>query len=309
MSVKKNIKPILLTGSHRSGTTWAGLMLAAAPHIAYIHEPFNREVEIGLSPRSFKQTFKYICEENSEKYGPWFEGVLSYKYPLKRNITKITSFEDVFDILGQQSSFVYHRLKGDTPLIKDPIALFSAEWLCQRFNMNVMVMIRHPAAFCSSLKIKNWRFSFKNFLEQPVLMEQYLGKFRSEIEEYSEKQKDIIDQGILLWNCMHHTINLYRENNPTWLFIKHEDLSLDPLSCFKTIYKDLGLQFTPKVRKKIIKSSGSHNPVEQQKENEFLRNSRENIYNWKKRLSPDEIMRIRRGTAEISRFFYDEQEW
>ena len=34
-------KPILVTGAHRSGTTWVGKMLALAPGVAYLHEPFS----------------------------------------------------------------------------------------------------------------------------------------------------------------------------------------------------------------------------------------------------------------------------
>jgi hypothetical protein len=33
--------PILVTGAHRTGTTWVGKMLAASPQVAYISEPLN----------------------------------------------------------------------------------------------------------------------------------------------------------------------------------------------------------------------------------------------------------------------------
>ena len=45
--------PILVTGSHRSGTTWAGQMLATAPGIGYIHEPFNCDIRMSVNPRPF----------------------------------------------------------------------------------------------------------------------------------------------------------------------------------------------------------------------------------------------------------------
>jgi hypothetical protein len=35
------MKPILVKGSHRSGTTWAGRMLAKANGVAYIHETLS----------------------------------------------------------------------------------------------------------------------------------------------------------------------------------------------------------------------------------------------------------------------------
>jgi hypothetical protein len=33
--------PVLVTGIHRSGTTWVGKMLAAAPGVVYINEPLT----------------------------------------------------------------------------------------------------------------------------------------------------------------------------------------------------------------------------------------------------------------------------
>ncbi|MCF8233846.1 MAG: hypothetical protein K9G67_15655 [Bacteroidales bacterium] len=38
-------KEILVTGAHRSGTTWVGHVMREAPEVHYIHEPFN----VGLS--------------------------------------------------------------------------------------------------------------------------------------------------------------------------------------------------------------------------------------------------------------------
>ena len=40
-AVRVTGRPILVTGAHRSGTTWVGKMLALAPGVAYVHEPFN----------------------------------------------------------------------------------------------------------------------------------------------------------------------------------------------------------------------------------------------------------------------------
>jgi len=283
--VKHGSNPILVTGSHRSGSTWAGKTLAVAPHIAYIHEPFNPKIsaQIGLNPKPFKYWFQYICEENSANYASILDNIIRYKYSLGNDITNIKTAGNVVKVIRDQAWCLLHKINRDRPLIKDPIALFSAEWLYKKYNMNVLVMIRHPAAFCSSLKIKKWEFNFNNFLRQPLLMERYLYPFKDEIQEYAENEKDVIEQAILLWNCIHSTIRVYQEKYPEWLFVRHEDLSADPLTQFKSIYNKFCVEFTQKTRKMIHESSGAHNPAEQQTENEFIRNSMENIKNWKKR--------------------------
>ena len=42
---------------------------------------------------------------------------------------------------------------------------------------------------------------------------------------------------------------------------------------------------------------------------ELRRNSAENVYNWMKRLSPEEIRRIRTGTEDIAGSFYQPEDW
>lgn len=284
-------------------------MISTAPHVVYIHEPFNPRVVDRMRPEPFKHWFQYICEENSEEYVSIFDRIIHYKYPLHDNLARIRTARNVAGIIKGQALCLLHRINRDRPLIKDPIALFSAEWLYKKFGMNVLVMLRHPAAFCSSLKIKNWEFDFNNFLMQPLLMEKYLYPFRDEIKEYAENKKDLIKQAILLWNCIHNTIKIYREKYPEWLFIRHEDLSADPINQFQSIYREFGLKFTQKAKRTILDNSGAHNPVEQQARNEFVRNSRENINNWKARLSQDEISLIRNKTSEIASPFYGDDEW
>lgn len=307
--MKRAPKPILITGSHRSGSTWAGRMLAAAPYTAYIQEPFNIGIKFGVTQKHFEYWFQYLCEENSKNSYEDLHNVLNLNYPLTSNMIKISTIRDIAKICRDQAIFFWHRIKRDTPIFKDPIAFFSSEWLQQSFDMNVLVMIRHPAAFCSSLKIKKWDFDFNNFLNQPLLMEKYLSKYDNEIREYAEVKKNLIEQGILLWNCIHHTITIYQRKHPHWFFIKHEDLSLDPLYHFEMIFKKFGLAFTENVKSKILASSGAHNPVEQQAGNEYIRDSKNNILNWKKRLSKDEIDLIKHKTSEISPLFYTDDEW
>lgn len=60
--------PILVTGSHRSGTTWVGQMLATSENIGYIWEPFNKGEYIGnMNIREIKYWFTYVDKNNNEE--------------------------------------------------------------------------------------------------------------------------------------------------------------------------------------------------------------------------------------------------
>jgi hypothetical protein len=304
--MKRNI---LVTGSHRSGSTWVGRMLAEAPGTGYIHEPFNVDfISYGLA-KPFSNWYQYVDDDNAGQCARYLSNIIDFKYPLIRALGASRSSRDAARVIRDGTRALVHRVRDDRAIVKDPIAIFSAEWMAKEFDMDILVMIRHPAAFCSSLKLKNWRFDFNNFLRQPKIMDRTLWKFEKEIREHSAVQREIISEGVLLWNCIHQLISTYRNDHPNWLFVRHEDVSSDPVPRFRTIYTSLGLEFTPHVESKIRDSSGAHNPSEQRRHHEYSRDSKKNIRNWEKRLADSEIAQIRDGTSELFHQFYAASDW
>jgi len=299
--------PILVTGSPRSGTTWTGRMLAAAPGTAYLHEPFHYNNAL-LNERPAR-LFQYVSPAESERYTKLVGDLLQWKFPWRRRMQNVRTPRNIVGLLKGNWRFMQLRSTNARPIFKDPIALFSSEWLAKTFDMDVLMMIRHPAAFCSSVKLRDWRTDFDNFLSQSALMDRYLGQYESEMRRQTTTKTSIISNAILLWNCTHHVIKIFRDENPDWLFIRHEDLSRDPIEQFRMIYRTFGLEFSNEAEHAILDSSGEHNPVEQVESAPRMRNSKENINNWKKRLSADEIAEVREQTSEIWPVFYSESEW
>src|SRR5439155_23993534 len=59
------VPPILVTGSHRSGTGWVGQVLAASPRaLGYVWEPFSILHRPGVCAARFEHWFPYVCAEN-----------------------------------------------------------------------------------------------------------------------------------------------------------------------------------------------------------------------------------------------------
>jgi hypothetical protein len=48
-------------------------------------------------------------------------------------------------------------------IIKDPIGALSSDWLARNFDLEVVVLVRHSAAFAASLKRLNWRHPFEHY--------------------------------------------------------------------------------------------------------------------------------------------------
>ncbi len=301
--------PILVTGTHRSGTTWIGKMLAADSSTAYISEPLNVLHRPGVFRAKVNHWYQYICEENQAEYLPAFNELLELDYHLLSEIRSIRSRRD-FLRMGRDFVIFYNGLmRGQRVLMKDPFAVFSTEWFAKCLNCNVVIAVRHPAAFVSSLKRLNWPFDFQDLLDQPLLMRDFLEPYRVQIE--AARTDDVIGQSALLWKLIYRSVHTSVDRNPGFIAVRHEDLSLDPLNGYRKMYETLGLEFTSRVEKVIRDSSSSDNPVEPSRSNIYSvkLDSRSNIENWKKRLTSDEIKRIHELTDDVSQLFYPDMEW
>lgn len=303
------VSPILVTGAHRSGTTWVGKMLAANSQAAYVSEPLNVHHRPGVLRAKVNHWYQYVCDENEGEYLSAFEELLDYRYHTLNEIRSIRSLKD-FLRMGRDFAIFYNGLMlGQRILLKDPFAVFSIPWFAKRFDASVVVTVRHPAAFVSSLKRLGWSFDFRDLLEQPLLMRDQLGAYRERMQ--SIKTGDVVGQASLLWTMIYRTVHEYRNVNPDLRAVRHEDLSRDPVSGFRELYASLDLDFTPRVEKRILNASSSENPVElsRKKIHSVKLDSRANVENWRKRLTEEEIDRVRRITEETARLFYAEANW
>ncbi|WP_323696895.1 hypothetical protein [Thiorhodovibrio litoralis] len=279
-------------------------MLALSPEVGYIHEPFNPEHRPGVCKAKFEYWFTYVCDQNESLFIDDFRRTLCFDYGFSREMASVKSLKDFLRLFRDYGLFLLYKSQARRPLVKDPIALFSTEWLVDRFAMNPVILVRHPAAFAGSLKKAGWFYPFKDFIIQPLLMERYLESYRLSINKQIFESKDIIGQAILLWNLFHAVILEFRNLHSEWIFLKHEDLSRDPVEKLQKLFHSLELEFPEEANKLIHRSTSGEGGV-----NQFKRNSRSNIFEWKKRLSAREVERIHRGTNHISKHFYTDDEW
>jgi hypothetical protein len=299
-------KTILITGSHRSGSTWVGRVIESCGEINYFSEPLNPEIEVNNYLFNYKKTkiwFPAIQFLDEKHYYDGFEKII------KSNYGFLSLMPESVKELKFSLKLIFKFFKKKRVLLKDPIALFSSEWLHKNFNTDNIILIRRPEAFISSLKKNKWSFNFDDLLKQERLIDDFFPEYKNEITLLANKNDvDIIDQGILLWNVFHSYILKMKVLHPNWYFVKHEALSLYPQKEFKKIFNYLNIDFNDKVKKYLSQTTNSENPTERESGKVHLlhRNSKENIYSWKNRLSDEEITRIKKGTNLIFEKLYPE---
>jgi hypothetical protein len=114
-----------------------------------------------------------------------------------------------------------------------------------------------------------------------------------------------------LWAIIYGTLKHLQAIIPTLQVVRHEDLAKNPLDGFRQLYGHLGLEYTGRVQQAILDSSSSENPVElsTQRRHSVRMDSRASLQNWRRRLLPEEVVRVRRLTEDLARIYYPEESW
>ncbi|MEM7220370.1 MAG: sulfotransferase [Pseudomonadota bacterium] len=303
---------LLVTGSPRSGTTWTGRMLAAAPELHYVHEPFNPHSGADeLGRLHFERHFTYIHPGNAARYRDDLERVVEGRFDVAHALRGVRRPRQLRQLLKQRKQFASRRAAGVATLFKDPIALMSAPWLCQEFGMQALVLIRHPGSFVASINRLEWNSRpFRWALPQDELMRDLFAEYRTELERMRDQEYDVIDHASMAWKLHHHAIRRYRDEHSDWLFRRHEELSAAPVEQFKELYEALDLTWTDAAAELIAAHSDAANPDAAEGKDKALKlNSQATIGAWRQALTEQDIEIVRARTAGVFEDFYHDQPW
>ncbi len=203
--------------------------------------------------------------------------------------------------------FLWHFLQAQMRprvLLKDPLALFSASWLSERYDLQVICTTRSPWAFVASLKVAHWGFSFKNFLAQEGLLDRLPQDMVSRMAELVDKSADPIEKWSHLWNVLHHQIVNYQEQHKDWSFVRYEDIAKDPLAGFDVMLAYLGLEMTPAIKDYIASYTSKKNVNAVPSTHYQPRDSKETIESWRQRLTSKEIDLVGKLTRPLAAQLY-----
>jgi hypothetical protein len=283
-------KRILVSGVHRSGTTWLGTILAAHREAEYIHEPLNVTDGPPVIRAVARHSYTYICPKNERNF--------------------LQPLEAVFAAGCQAEECHIAHIKHTWTLVKDPFAFFSVPWFASRFGFRGVITVRRPVSFVSSLKRLNWRFDHNHLLEQPLLMRDWLEPFRGEMVAALATPDDIIGQACLLWRMVYTAAARMKQDLPQTIIVRHEDLSFDPWRGFCGLYDQLGIEADEPTDRAIDFFCNTLNPTETTIEppHTVALNSRANLENWRKRLTPDEVARVEELTGDVVGQYYSTAE-
>jgi hypothetical protein len=304
-------RPILVTGSIRSGTTWVGRIMGQAPGVAVVHEPFNVDHPTGQFAHHWRHQYTHVDDgvDGAEAVATAMADTLAHRY---RPWAHLRAFEGPLRAIGLvrdlPSWSIRRFLTRPRTIVKDPIAVFATDWLARRFDMDVVVMVRHPAAFVwSYLRIAE-PDRLGDLLAQPDLMRGPLALMASSLRE-AARSSDPVLQAATLWRAVYGHL-AGPEQRPRHVVV-HESLCADPLGGFSDLFGRVGLAFGDRAWREVVATTSSTNPVEAPPGvlHRLHRHSAATSQVWRWRLSNREVDRIRAVTEDVACRFYPADSW
>ncbi len=308
--------PILAVGCERSGNTWIGRMLAAAPRTYGLYQPFNGDSLRPATPRRWPFTAKdqYIGPDNEQAFLGPVRQLLKPRIPpeyalreaARAALGHLPVREAAQRYLTTMKDVIRARVLGFRPVMGDPGGIFLAEWLADRFGARIVCVIRHPCGVAAGFKRMGWTRDMSDLLDQPLLMETLLEGWDDALQAWNARHEagtaTWLGQATLWWNLVGHVMAGYRQRRDDFLFVRYEDLAADPVPAFRKLYGQLGLDFTPQVEQTIAQHTQRAVPETQlgQDMHVLKRNSQQAAESWRQRLEPDEIAQVREQTARVA---------
>ncbi len=273
-------RPILISGTHRGGTTFVGTILAQAGELRYVYEPLSpwfddlsRDTHCPTCGLDLNTWYPYIFEGNEKPYRTHFKHFNNSK-----------------------------RLMGKQALYKDPLSPFAAEWLHATYNAQVVFITRNPLALVASCKHVDWGVPFDRLAHQEALLDDYLPQFKKQAQEYAKGKHSKLEETVLLYNMVYQKAYELKQRYPNWIFVKHEDISINPEQEFRKLFEKLGLEHSLQVEAKVAELTNSKNTADSSKQHihSLHRKSEEVTDLWKKRLTKEEIAYVKKECKNVA---------
>jgi len=245
---------ILIAGTHRCGSTWVANVLGQSPGTQTVFEPDSPYTDIlGTVVRSRLGEYPALdVDRGSLWYSMVWDLAFAGGWPwsrspsarrLGRGLSKSPAAlrDHGVAILARTVSATVPQSQPHV-IVKSANCGFSLEWIVRRYSPRVVIQRRNPLNVVSSWMALNIE---PDALDDPALRRLWLAPLGLEPPSRSISQIARVS-----WTVGVLTAALKRtaERHPDWVVISHDSLSSDPYEGFTSLFAQLGLPWTPRVK-------------------------------------------------------------
>jgi hypothetical protein len=246
---------IYVTGMIRSGTTFLGTVLSHPLSVDYIHEPFNGAY---THPEGIALRSRYVRPGDDTPAATRFRAHVAKLFDYQIGMRSSVYDDDplirawIKRVVGSRGPFHLRLAKLNpfrrTALIKDPMGGLATDFLYREFGVKPVIIVRHPVSLAASLNRLGWFPETYDFTLQPDLVADYL----TEDTEYLKRTwPNRLLESMAHWRLLHRVLLTQAEQHQNWIVITHEELSAQPLTVFRRLYRELDLPWSASIERKI----------------------------------------------------------
>ena len=303
---------VFVTGVIRSGTTFVGKILSTPLEVDYLHEPFNTGCGMEGMDRRYRYVRPSLDTPEMKRLHVLTKALFDYDFDLQtvyyeddpwyRHLGK--------KLLGSRGPF-YLRLAKANPfhtssIIKDPTGSMMANYLHHRFDVQPVVIIRHPVSLVASFNRVEWWPQSEKLLEQSALVNDHLNDTPVRPSLIDSSLPGRVEDACVHW-CLVNQVLLDWAERHDWNVVRHETLCENPLSTFKTLYRDLGLPWSRHVRRKVRTLTTGQSPKAKNNEVQDFRRESDSIFETRLRsISKENREAIFNVTRDVALRVYSE---
>ncbi len=264
----RNKEFFVISGIHRSGTTFLAKLLNSNNLFSSIHEPLN--FDVGIKKNKFWYPYHSLLNENFKESAA-LENVSKIDLDFKSPKKTLNPLRAIFKSRGN-IDFLMHKyfFSNKKVLYKDPFMSMCGNYFLQKNKKTKIVyLIRHPKSFYKSNLKMGWDFDFRLFPLKGVLSDFPELKSNIFLESHEERLYS-------LYNIIYFVIFLTIKNFPNQTYLlRHEDFCINPVEETKRLCRFLHINFSSKHEKFIKKHMlNEEDFIKKGKQFNFKRNSK-----------------------------------
>ncbi|MGO8872608.1 MAG: hypothetical protein ACLQPH_14620 [Acidimicrobiales bacterium] len=189
-------------------------------------------------------------------------------------------------VATRPSSRKFHPLlRSKRLLVKSVHAPLSIEWIASEFDVDVLVVLRHPGSILASWIALNYVDQYVPFVSRPSIQQ------RAEMLGVPLAENDHLERTIWQIGVLLTALEKAASHQPTWVVRTHEQLGIDPVEASRQLYGELGLRWNEKAEAFL---------TENDRPGQGFRTRRvaaEMPDKWKKWLTPHQVAEMQRALA------------
>ncbi len=268
------VHSVLLVGLPRGGTTWVGQVLGHTRDARYVHEPDGT-----TEPYAFRAKQAHFAQPMIDAEAPraaapelaaLFDGALAGGAPASTWLDRIS--RQAWDRVtvdekanarrtGKLSPRLRVALAAAQPrvavadaqhvVVKTVLAAYCSEWIARHTRPSVVgVITRHPLNVVASWREFGWN---------PPFGPQYRAMRVRASEEWGVElpapEAPELERAAAVAGAFMYSLHEAQRRNEAWITISHEDLCVDPVTRFRRVAAQLGLEWSDDAEAHLTRSN------------------------------------------------------